>query len=355
MAADNANSARPVTNPKLPDAIQDAQILLSFAAQSGLTLDPEVVKTIVETATLTGKGTLTDAQEAAFWTALNSLAKAISPVTISSLRATMDSHVSTKAKVFGIEIGRTSLARGAVRWYTGCALLTLFFLLLFQIYWLFGTSTTAEILTIKKDITDVDTKLQALTKAANTRATGQRARTSDPSAVNPDIKALEIRMENLELRKHSSYDLLKFWSAPWEGFTTILDSSAGTDDQPDPQKSLSVNIARFQAAVVVLEILQRYLLPLLYGLLGTCVYILRTLAQEIRSRTYSEASNIGFRIRLYLGTLGGIVFAWFVTPETADGLFKSLSPFALAFLSGYSVELWFAAMDRFLAAFTKKD
>jgi len=38
----------------------------------------------------------------------------------------------------------------------------------------------------------------------------------------------------------------------------------------------------------------------------------------------------------------------------ADGLFRTLSPFALAFLAGYSVELLFAAMDRLIAAFTNK-
>jgi hypothetical protein len=56
-----------------------------------------------------------------------------------------------------------------------------------------------------------------------------------------------------------------------------------------------------------------------------------------------------------LGMLGGMVVAWFVAPTAADGLFKSLSPFALAFLAGYSIELVFAAMDRFIAAFTKPE
>ena len=104
----------------------------------------------------------------------------------------------------------------------------------------------------------------------------------------------------------------------------------------------------------MLDVLQRYILPLIYGLLGSCVWILRTLTTAIRERTFTEASNIEFRIRLSLGMLGGMVFAWFITPDIADGLFKSLSPFALAFLAGYSVDLLFAVMDRFLAAFTSK-
>ncbi|WP_395011407.1 hypothetical protein [Undibacterium sp.] len=84
------------------------------------------------------------------------------------------------------------------------------------------------------------------------------------------------------------------------------------------------------------------------------MYVLRTLSFEISTCIYTEASNIGFRIRLSLGTLGGMVFAWFVIPEKNDNVLQSLSPFALAFLAGYSVEILFAAMDRFLVAFTNK-
>ena len=115
-----------------------------------------------------------------------------------------------------------------------------------------------------------------------------------------------------------------------------------------------MNIARESSTKVVLSVLHRYILPLLYGLLGASVYILRTLSSQIRARTYSEASNIDFRIRLYLGTLGGMVSAWFINPEVAGGLVKSLSPYAIAFLAGYSVELLFAVMDKVIGAFSKQ-
>ena len=53
-----------------------------------------------------------------------------------------------------------------------------------------------------------------------------------------------------------------------------------------------------------------------------------------------------------MGTLSGLAITWFFQP-TAE-LFKSLSPLAVAFLSGYSVEVLFAAMDRFVGAFSTK-
>ena len=79
--------------------------------------------------------------------------------------------------------------------------------------------------------------------------------------------------------------------------------------------------------------------------------MLRNLSVETRQWTYSRDSDIRIRIRLFLGTLGGIAVAWFVTPQNNPALLDSLSPFALAFIAGYGVELLFAAMDKIIAAF----
>jgi hypothetical protein len=245
-------------------------------------------------------------------------------------------------------MGGGSLARKAVSWYTLVAIVTLLLILLFQVYWLFGTSITTDIQKTKKEAAENDVRLRALQKAA-APAADRKGQPGEARKDDPDVLSLKLLATNLSLRKETGYQLLKLWSGPWERFIPQVGGAA--DGEPGAKASAE-NIARFETAVSLLDVLQRYILPLLYGLLGTCVWILRTLAAEIKERIYSEASNIGFRIRLYLGMLGGMVFAWFITPETADGLFKSLSPFALAFLAGYSVELLFAVMDRFLSAFT---
>ncbi len=352
--AENVNPGQ-AAHPSLSAAIHDAQTLLAFASQSGAAVGDEVVKTIVETASLAAGGSVTEERETAFWKALNTLTKAVAPVSVSSLRATLDPDAGGTTSVFGVAVSRGSPARRAVRWYTGIAIVTLLLLLVLQIYWLFGTSLTSDIQKFNQDIADADAKLWALQKVASAPQGVPRRASAGKSVDTPEdqeIQVLKLQIENLGLRKASAYRLLKVWSGPWEGVAGIV-SADGDGDDP-AKDEVRENIARQQASFVVLEVLLRYFLPLLYGLLGTCVFVLRTLASEIKARTYSEASNIGFRIRLYLGTLGGMVFAWFVTPEAADGLFKSLSPFALAFLAGYSVELLFAAMDRFLTAFTSK-
>ena len=52
--------------------------------------------------------------------------------------------------------------------------------------------------------------------------------------------------------------------------------------------------------------------------------------------------------------LGGLAVGWFVTPEQSSGAFMALSPLAMAFLAGYSIELLFTAMDTLIGAFAGK-
>ncbi len=338
-------------NPRLLDAIQDAQTLLAHAARAGISLEPGIVEKIVTTGTLCENKSITNAEESDFWGAFDALSKAVNPVTVSSLRATMDSHASDSAGIFWLNIKRGSLARRAVRWYTSIAILSLFVLLLIQIYWLFGTAITGDIIRINKDYDETLAKIAAYN--ATLPSTQAKRPIQIDSHAATGLDSLNDHKENLILEWRSSYNLLGIWSSIWERGHAVNAGCKENGQEDSWSISACERIARFQSAGQVLNILQRYILPLLYGLLGACVYILRTATSQIRARTYSESSNIDFRIRLYLGTLGGIVSAWFLTPEAAGGLFKSLSPFALAFLAGYSIELVFAAMDRIISAFTK--
>jgi hypothetical protein len=104
-----------------------------------------------------------------------------------------------------------------------------------------------------------------------------------------------------------------------------------------------------------LEILSTYLLPLLYGLLGACAYVLRSVTAEVKAELFSRTSDVSYRLRLMLGLVAGLSIGWFLHPTEKDaGLLASLSPLALAFVAGYSVELLFAALDRIVNAFSSK-
>jgi hypothetical protein len=359
-------------NQSLAAAIHDAQILVAYAAERGSSVEEDVIRVIVSSGSLYAQQLMNDDAETAFWLAYNTLAKAVAPVTVISLQAVLDPPRNEKRRQWSWAFPPSSLARRAVRWYTILAIVTLCSLLVMQIYWLFGKQITSDI----RVITDKHTESKAKWEAARRQAQSLLAKNSNAnkkvaSTANQEVDTqetensaissgnvvqdvslltLKAQEQTYLLHKKSSYESLHVWSRIWAMF--LPNPQIEVDDPGE--KRIYDNSILLQSSNLLLDALQRYLLPLLYGLLGTCVYVLRTLSSEILARTYSEASNIGFRIRLYLGTLGGMVFAWFIIPEQSEGMFKSLSPFALAFLAGYSVEILFAAMDRFLVAFTNK-
>jgi hypothetical protein len=100
-----------------------------------------------------------------------------------------------------------------------------------------------------------------------------------------------------------------------------------------------------------LDILSQYVLPLLYGLLGSLAYILRTLSREIQNVTFTRGSEIRYSLRWPLGMLGGVTVGLFFDPADLTG-FAAITPLGLAFLAGYGVELLFTGLDRMVSAFT---
>lgn len=97
----------------------------------------------------------------------------------------------------------------------------------------------------------------------------------------------------------------------------------------------------------VLSTLEFYILPLLYGLMGAITFILRILAREMKSGTRSHDSLSQHRVRLCLGTLGGLFMGWFLKPDELASL-GSVSSLTLAFLVGYHIEILFAVLDKLI-------
>ena len=101
----------------------------------------------------------------------------------------------------------------------------------------------------------------------------------------------------------------------------------------------------------MLAVLQGYLLPLLYGWIGATAYVVRSLAREARERLYRRENDTAYTLRIFLGSLAGLAIGWFLKPEDVTG-FNAISPFALAFAAGYSVDLLFTLLDKIVNAFS---
>jgi hypothetical protein len=88
------------------------------------------------------------------------------------------------------------------------------------------------------------------------------------------------------------------------------------------------------------------MLPVLYALLGAAAYLLRLDYDQVRDRTFiSPDKHVA---RFLTAGIGGLVVGQFnVTPGVA------ISPFAVAFLVGYAVDLFFAFLDGLLQIFKR--
>ena len=94
-----------------------------------------------------------------------------------------------------------------------------------------------------------------------------------------------------------------------------------------------------------------FLLPVLYGALGTTAFILRRLYASMVNRTFDARRSGEFLVRIFLGMLSGITLQWIVVRD-GNAVPGGVTPAVLAFLGGYSVELLFAAIDRLLGSIT---
>ncbi len=87
-------------------------------------------------------------------------------------------------------------------------------------------------------------------------------------------------------------------------------------------------------------------LPIMYTVLGAVAFGIRDLRQSTAERTWTQASEMGATLRLFLAIVVGAVFGLF--SDFAKGV--SLSPIALGFVVGYGVEAFFNFLDSLLGS-----
>jgi len=340
-------------------SIQEAELLLSYAAQKGLKLEKQTVQTIVEAKHAQNMQNWNSDIETRFWLDFNALARTVEPASISSLKATHPIPEPRPSNFYGGFLGilrkrflppySNSLAQKTVSSYQFFTLIALAVLMIVQFYSITGSNIIDGIVNIYPQ------EIEAL---ENKRLTLLRETPQEELAEHKEFNEIYAKLVEVNIRIEANHEMLKQWNFIWRylGFSALENSLKSADELPDLEKELQYQIIHLQEAQFGLQALQLYILPLLYGLLGAFVYVLRTLTIEIRNLTYEVESNIRYRLRIQLGALAGLAIGWFTDPGgpvTISAL--SLAPLALAFLTGYSVEVFFSIMDRLIYTLSAGD
>jgi hypothetical protein len=91
-------------------------------------------------------------------------------------------------------------------------------------------------------------------------------------------------------------------------------------------------------------------LPVLYALLGACAYLLRSIEEQFKLRTFNPPDV--HTARFLIAAIGGAVVGLFNNFNITQN--ASIPPLAIAFLVGYAADVFFSFLEGLLQTFTKR-
>jgi hypothetical protein len=156
---------------------------------------------------------------------------------------------------------------------------------------------------------------------------------SDQPPAKKSLPSPAVDLKNLDI-----HSLLGVYISNIRAFNSTI--NVGFD--PLAPNDYSYYIAQLRDSM---SFLGSWILPALYGMLGAVIFHMRRLLDP----TVPNPSWLRFAYRIVLGGFAGIILVWFWTPSSqklAQPEFATLTSFGLAFLVGFSTDVFFQALDR---------
>ena len=325
------------------EALEDAERLLKYAAETGVDVGPETRSAILRARTAYSVG-WSDEIAANLLLALTSLAARLKPVTAASLIAC---HSET---------------RPTMRTYLVWAFILSAIIIPASIL-MFVTSSISE--AIRNDITTANTLTVKLSSELGPPArsdVGPSTEIAELQEYAATVRSIYARARRLNRvvfphvavpppllpPEGSAAEQAEYLKKKFELSIPITDLPAERDNI-----AVTYQDVRFFAQNIMSDTSTFYgalnscILPILYALLGTCAYLLRTFEDQMSNRTFipSSANSARFVIAAIGGTVIGL-FGGFTAQANA-------SPLALAFLVGYAVEVFFTFLESLIKSFTR--
>ena len=333
----------------LYSALADSETLLKYASEAGIAVDAESESILVRAKQASTEG-WPNQDHGKLYEALTKLAVATKPVTAATLRAS------------GFR------ARASLRFYQYTAICLAVVLIPLSILSFISSGLSTA---ITKDVSDGNELALALNSYISTPTpgaapAGQATETPMPPDTRAKLQQFAAIMRGIDARAQqlnfmignvvldSQLDSVR---AKPDTRKSLFELSAGLKNVADEVKQkidFYQDVRYFakrtqEAAQLAYGAVAACILPILYALLGACASLLRTFADQTRSRTY--LSSFANPARLLIAAIGGVVVGLFNNLNLGQA--ASLSPFGIAFLVGYASDAFFSFLDGLLQSITK--
>ena len=337
--------------------LQDAELMLAFAAESGVELDPKIRTQVLSARVAETNGQWTIAVAEDLLSAITTLAEKLNPVTVDSVKLCPNSAQADKM----------------LRFYRSIALILAFVIMPFSFATFVGGELTK---TINQDL-DSANKLAVTVGSVdevdappgqNTKERTEAIRTLQEFAAN--TRSLYAHAKQLDRLL-----LVNTIAVPYAREKTDQDYRKDDLELPPDLTNLSgvatKRIAVYQGiryfaqtvqgtVTVIYGAFGTCVLPVLYALLGSAAYLLREFEQQLRTRTLTQtdAHVAHFVVAGISGAVVGL-FSNFSSGSTGGiipfnfGQSSLASPLATAFLVGYAVDVFFSFLEGIIQSFNR--
>jgi len=358
---------------RLRIAVEDAQTLLDYAARHAIDIDHDIVAPLIASHDKTSQGhALSGDEKAQFWAAFAGIIERVKPVSVDSINFTAQRHDDeSKGNWFSHFFNKSSPADRILRRYLTVAVFSLLALLGLQMEWAIGMAVFNDAYKVHGYLMNTTSKLAEAKLLSESLKDSATVAGADAA----------IKLEQLE-RRHAqdgswddvSYVRLWWWNRQIAGMIPPYDLHLSDEGPPIEAGLVKLDAEgqrriEFTRAQLTLEVISNYVLVALFALLGSMTQALRSLSAEIDAVSLTANRLYAIRTRIILGVISGVCMAWLIIISSNDGgveptaqaapltsisFLGAFTPWAMAFISGYSVEIFFAALERAIAFFIRR-
>jgi hypothetical protein len=351
-------------------ALNDASLLIKYAAESPKTVPENITMPIAAAWKARDDNAWTPEVSSKFWIAYSALCDLIKPVTLETIAASKP--VKSLRWVFFGEVVEATLAERTAWRYRVLLSVLLAVAVLLGFVAAAATKISGEIrdyitrgnivaMEVTANLATIKSDFDRMTPAVDNTL---RLPLDDPrisvdtkakiTALRDKLQELYYAIDMMTERANRIALLTSFFRvreiAAMKGYRpgdlsrlpTLEDGYANVQAYYQVRRTVSA-LSESEGSFVNLTILYyayNALVPLLFGAIGACAYVLRLISDQIRETSFSATSPVRHSVRVLLGMLAGFAVGLGGVATSAG-----LTAAALAFVSGYSIEPVFATMD----------